>query len=52
MKGRQDWRWEIGGGLVLGSNKIDGGNVTIEKGVVYNMDDAEYAVFDLGGTYS
>ena len=38
--------------MVLGSNKIDGGNVSIEKGVVYNMDDAEYAVFDLGGTYS
>jgi len=46
--------FKIGGGLVLGSNKIDGGNVGIKEGVVYNMDNAQdgYAVFDLGGIYS
>jgi len=44
--------FKIGGGMVLGSNKMDGGNVSIEDGVIYNMDDEGYAVFDLGGIYA
>jgi len=44
--------FKIGGGLVLGSNEIDGGSITIKNGAVYNLDSNDYALFDIGGIYS
>lgn len=44
--------FKIGGGLVLGSNQNDGGNINIQEGVVYNLDKMKYALFDIGGIYS
>lgn len=44
--------FRVGAGTVLGTNEIDGGNVKIEDGVLYNIDKNGYALFDIGGIYS
>lgn len=44
--------FRISGGLVLGSNEIDGGSVSIKDGALYNLDSHGHALFDLGGIYS
>lgn len=44
--------FRISGGLVLGTNKNDGGSVSLEDGALYNLDSNGLALFDLGGIYS